>query len=192
MSALAETTTANFFRLFNQGGREGHGSSAAERRQAFPRSATTGGECDPERAAESPAALLDPGRKRRGAHAGRLRSGPPSAAARSGLATLDGVIVTHDHGDHCHGIDELRPVSQRLAVRCRFMAEPTSSRACERASTMPSSNRIFTGRSSKPREIGEDDKGSVGARCASSINRMAARLRSACASMKAIIPSFMR
>jgi len=27
---------------------------------------------------------------------------------------LDGIIVTHAHGDHCHGIDELRPVSQAL------------------------------------------------------------------------------
>jgi phosphoribosyl 1,2-cyclic phosphate phosphodiesterase len=30
------------------------------------------------------------------------------------VGTLDGVIVTHAHGDHCHGIDELRPVSQAI------------------------------------------------------------------------------
>jgi phosphoribosyl 1,2-cyclic phosphate phosphodiesterase len=33
-------------------------------------------------------------------------------AAEVGL--FDAVIVTHDHGDHVHGIDELRPVSQAL------------------------------------------------------------------------------
>jgi len=33
-------------------------------------------------------------------------------AARIGR--LDAVIVTHAHGDHCHGIDELRPIAQAL------------------------------------------------------------------------------
>ena len=30
------------------------------------------------------------------------------------VSRLDGVIVTHAHGDHCHGIDELRPVAQTI------------------------------------------------------------------------------
>ena len=30
------------------------------------------------------------------------------------VGRLNGVIVTHAHGDHCHGIDELRPVSQAI------------------------------------------------------------------------------
>jgi phosphoribosyl 1,2-cyclic phosphate phosphodiesterase len=30
------------------------------------------------------------------------------------IGRLDGLIVTHAHGDHCHGIDELRPVSQAI------------------------------------------------------------------------------
>lgn len=32
----------------------------------------------------------------------------------AGVNSLDGLIVTHAHGDHCHGIDELRPVSQAV------------------------------------------------------------------------------
>lgn len=27
---------------------------------------------------------------------------------------IDRLIVTHDHADHCHGLDELRPIAQRL------------------------------------------------------------------------------
>jgi phosphoribosyl 1,2-cyclic phosphate phosphodiesterase len=30
------------------------------------------------------------------------------------VGRLDGVVVTHAHGDHCHGIDELRPISQAI------------------------------------------------------------------------------
>ena len=32
----------------------------------------------------------------------------------AGVGELDAVIVTHDHGDHVHGIDELRPISQAI------------------------------------------------------------------------------
>jgi phosphoribosyl 1,2-cyclic phosphate phosphodiesterase len=30
------------------------------------------------------------------------------------IGELDRLIITHDHADHCHGLDELRPVAQRL------------------------------------------------------------------------------
>ncbi len=32
----------------------------------------------------------------------------------AGVGALHALVVTHAHGDHCHGIDELRPVAQLL------------------------------------------------------------------------------
>ena len=32
------------------------------------------------------------------------------------VGKLAGVVVTHVHGDHCHGIDELRPVAQAIGA----------------------------------------------------------------------------
>jgi phosphoribosyl 1,2-cyclic phosphate phosphodiesterase len=37
---------------------------------------------------------------------------------------LTGVIVTHAHGDHCHGIDELRPVAQAIDAPIPLYARP--------------------------------------------------------------------
>jgi phosphoribosyl 1,2-cyclic phosphate phosphodiesterase len=31
-----------------------------------------------------------------------------------GIGRIDALIVTHDHADHCHGIDDLRPLAQAL------------------------------------------------------------------------------
>ncbi|MEO6225020.1 MAG: MBL fold metallo-hydrolase [Sphingomicrobium sp.] len=42
----------------------------------------------------------------------------------AGVSKLDGVIVTHTHGDHCHGIDELRPVAQAIGGPIPIYARP--------------------------------------------------------------------
>jgi phosphoribosyl 1,2-cyclic phosphate phosphodiesterase len=40
---------------------------------------------------------------------------------------LDGIIYTHDHADHCHGIDDVRPLVIQNRKRIdAFMDEPTS------------------------------------------------------------------
>ena len=40
------------------------------------------------------------------------------------LGQLDAVVVTHAHGDHCHGIDELRPIAQAIGGPVPLYARP--------------------------------------------------------------------
>jgi phosphoribosyl 1,2-cyclic phosphate phosphodiesterase len=78
-----------------------------------PRIGNDWGECDPEeprnRRTRS-SILLESGGKRLLVDCGPdLRE--QLLAAEAG--DLDGVIVTHEHADHCHGIDDLRAIAQR-------------------------------------------------------------------------------
>ena len=66
------------------------------------------------------------------------------------VGRLDGVIVTHAHGDHCHGIDELRPVSQAIGAPVPLHARRTFSTSLDCASPTPSSNQTSIGRSPRP------------------------------------------
>jgi phosphoribosyl 1,2-cyclic phosphate phosphodiesterase len=42
----------------------------------------------------------------------------------AGTAEIDRVIVTHDHADHCHGIDDLRQLAQLKATEVPLHARP--------------------------------------------------------------------
>ena len=44
------------------------------------------------------------------------------------VADLAGVIVTHDHADHCHGIDDLRQVAQAIGRPVPLHARPETLR----------------------------------------------------------------
>jgi ribonuclease BN (tRNA processing enzyme) len=98
------------------------------------------------------------------------------------VGQIDAVIATHDHGDHVHGIDDLRPIAAALghAVPLYGRAEPTHLHAA--ISIGRSSNRGNWARSGR----------SGTQPFASSTSRMAARLRLACASMTAANPPLMR
>lgn len=47
---------------------------------------------------------------------------------RADVATVDAVIWTHDHADHCHGIDDLRQVYHALGRPVRGMARASTLR----------------------------------------------------------------
>jgi phosphoribosyl 1,2-cyclic phosphate phosphodiesterase len=42
----------------------------------------------------------------------------------AGIGQVDAVVVTHDHADHCHGIDDLRPLAQATGGPLPLHARP--------------------------------------------------------------------
>jgi phosphoribosyl 1,2-cyclic phosphate phosphodiesterase len=50
----------------------------------------------------------------------------------AGIGRIDAVIVTHDHGDHVHGIDELRPLAQALGEPVPLLGRAETVHSLER------------------------------------------------------------
>ena len=104
---LAEATTANFFRLVQQGRGVkvrilGCGTSTG-----VPKIGNDWGQCDPP--SRATAACAPRSWSKAPASACWSIAGPDlrQQLLAAEVGRLDGVIVTHAHGDHCHGIDEL-------------------------------------------------------------------------------------
>lgn len=70
------------------------------------------------------------------------------------VATLDGVIVTHDHADHCHGIDELRAVEQALGRPVPLHARANVLEDLQKRFSYIFSNRSFYRAVAEPIELG--------------------------------------
>ena len=73
----------------------------------------------------------------------------------SAVNRLDGVIVTHTHGDHCHGIDELRPVSQAIEGPVPIHARADVLRELEQRFGYAFAQSDFYRPIVKPHELGE-------------------------------------
>ncbi len=96
-----------------------------------PRVGMGWGACDP----------LNPKNRRRRCSLLVERSGPEGTTAvlvdtspdlreqllGAGVLRLDGVLITHDHADHIHGIDDLRPLVIAMRRRIPLYADATTS-----------------------------------------------------------------
>lgn len=68
------------------------------------------------------------------------------------VGTFDAVIWTHDHADHCHGIDDLRQVFHALGRPIRGLARPAT-----RTSLEMRFGYVFHGRDSYPPTVDMGD-----------------------------------
>jgi phosphoribosyl 1,2-cyclic phosphate phosphodiesterase len=71
------------------------------------------------------------------------------------VATLDGVIVTHDHADHCHGIDELRAIEQVLRRPVPLYARPNVLEGLKKRFGYVFSGRSFYRAVAQPLELSD-------------------------------------
>jgi phosphoribosyl 1,2-cyclic phosphate phosphodiesterase len=72
----------------------------------------------------------------------------------AGVVTIDGVIVTHDHADHCHGIDELRAIEQVLRRPVPLYARPNVLEGLKKRFGYIFSSRSFYRAVAEPVELG--------------------------------------
>jgi len=50
----------------------------------------------------------------------------------AGVARLDGVLISHEHADHTHGIDDLRPIYMAMRRRLDIYVDPPTAQALTR------------------------------------------------------------
>ena len=72
---------------------------------------------------------------------------------RADVAALDGVIITHDHADHCHGIDELRAIEQTIGHAVPLYARANVLEGLRKRFGYIFSNRSFYRAVAKPVEL---------------------------------------
>ena len=75
---------------------------------------------------------------------------------RADVSILDGVIITHDHADHCHGIDELRAVAQTLGRPIPFYARAKVLEGLQRRFGYIFKSSGFYEAIADPREVGSE------------------------------------
>ena len=68
------------------------------------------------------------------------------------VATVDAIIWTHDHADHCHGIDDVRQIYHALGRPVRGLARPATLAVLQQRFAY-----VFTGRDGYPATIAGEE-----------------------------------